>query len=156
MRIRPAVLVLLAINVGFGLASVHIAIPLMTDYCVSAPIEWSCASCVQDWCWDGSAWFLREMSCFSAGGNLPCPETPETSPTPEIGNRLRPLVVEGLDRFKRDTGRYPTTKEGLSSLARNPKLNGWSGPYIRFGQIVKDFFEYESEPPHKEYKLDAK
>src|SRR2546422_4576428 len=37
-----------------------------------------------------------------------------------------------LDAFKLDTGRYPTTEEGLQSLRARPgSLERWDGPYLR-------------------------
>ena len=35
-----------------------------------------------------------------------------------------------LDSFKFDTGRYPTTTEGLNALITNPNLPKWNGPYL--------------------------
>ncbi len=37
---------------------------------------------------------------------------------------------EGLQRFRYDIGRYPTTAEGLNALLHNPGLASWRGPYI--------------------------
>lgn len=34
------------------------------------------------------------------------------------------------ERFHRDTGRYPTTDEGLDILVFRPGLTGWNGPYV--------------------------
>lgn len=37
-----------------------------------------------------------------------------------------------LDLFDTDTGRYPTTDEGLSALRVNPgSLDKWNGPYVK-------------------------
>ena len=37
-----------------------------------------------------------------------------------------------LDAFKIETGRYPTSAEGLGALVyRPPGLAGWNGPYIK-------------------------
>lgn len=39
-----------------------------------------------------------------------------------------------LDAFEIDTGRYPTTEEGLEALVEQPPLvDNWRGPYIRRG-----------------------
>jgi len=36
-----------------------------------------------------------------------------------------------LDAFRLDTGRYPTTDEGLKALREAPSgVNGWQGPYL--------------------------
>jgi len=43
-----------------------------------------------------------------------------------------------LDAFEVDTGRYPTSAEGLAALVENPgDVKGWTGPYIRRG-VPKD------------------
>ncbi len=43
-----------------------------------------------------------------------------------------------LDSFEVDTGRYPTTQEGLAALIEAPSnLKGWNGPYIKRG-VPKD------------------
>jgi len=43
-----------------------------------------------------------------------------------------------LDAFEIDTGRYPTSSEGMEALLENPAdLKGWTGPYIKRG-VPKD------------------
>ncbi len=43
-----------------------------------------------------------------------------------------------LDAFEVDTGRYPTTEEGLTALVEQPgDVTGWRGPYIKRG-VPKD------------------
>ena len=43
-----------------------------------------------------------------------------------------------LDAFEIDTGRYPTTEEGLLALIEQPTaIKGWHGPYITRG-VPKD------------------
>ena len=43
-----------------------------------------------------------------------------------------------LDAFEVDTGRYPTTEEGLEALVEEPaNVKGWMGPYIKRG-VPKD------------------
>jgi general secretion pathway protein G len=41
------------------------------------------------------------------------------------------LLGQALDQFKLDTGRYPTTSEGLNALMVNPGIPNWDGPYLR-------------------------
>lgn len=36
-----------------------------------------------------------------------------------------------LDMFRKDCGRYPSARESLPALMRNPRIPGWDGPYIR-------------------------
>lgn len=43
-----------------------------------------------------------------------------------------------IDAFEIDTGRYPTTEEGLGALIQRPSdVNAWFGPYIKRG-LPKD------------------
>ena len=39
-------------------------------------------------------------------------------------------IQEGLKRFYRDTGRYPTEMEQLIVLTDHSSIKGWNGPYI--------------------------
>jgi general secretion pathway protein G len=44
-----------------------------------------------------------------------------------------------LDLYKLETGRYPTTQEGLQALITAPSgVNNWNGPYWKKGTIPKD------------------
>jgi len=38
-----------------------------------------------------------------------------------------------IDLFEQDTGRYPTSEEGLGVLLENPGIANWKGPYIKGG-----------------------
>lgn len=38
-------------------------------------------------------------------------------------------IVSALEVFRKDTGRYPTVREGLQALLRNPGVEDWRGPY---------------------------
>jgi general secretion pathway protein G len=40
------------------------------------------------------------------------------------------LFGQALDQFRLDTGRYPTTQEGLNALVTNPGADNWQGPYL--------------------------
>jgi len=48
--------------------------------------------------------------------------------------------LEGaLQLFRFDTGRYPTTDEGLSALIQNPGgLKSWMGPYLQHATVPRD------------------
>ena len=48
------------------------------------------------------------------------------------------MLSTALDQFKLDTGRYPTTEEGLKALIENPGISGWDGPYLKKKVIPKD------------------
>lgn len=44
-----------------------------------------------------------------------------------------------LDLFKLETGRYPSTQEGLQALVQQPSgLTGWNGPYLKKKAVPKD------------------
>lgn len=43
----------------------------------------------------------------------------------------------GLDKFRLDTGRYPTTQEGLEALVTDPGVDNWDGPYVK-RSLLKD------------------
>jgi len=47
-----------------------------------------------------------------------------------VARRNMKTLLVALDRFHSDCGRYPTTREGLSSLVHNPGFKKWQGPYI--------------------------
>jgi len=53
------------------------------------------------------------------------------------------LQIEGfssaLDLFYLDTGRYPTTSEGLDALTQRPSgVAIWNGPYVKGGRVPAD------------------
>lgn len=66
------------------------------------------------------------------------------------------LLGQALDQFRLDTGRYPTTQEGLTALMMNPGINGWEGPYLRKA-LPKDpwgkSYQYQSPGSHGDYDL---
>jgi general secretion pathway protein G len=43
-----------------------------------------------------------------------------------------------LDLFEQDTGRYPSTEEGLQALVVNPQLKTWRGPYLKSASVPFD------------------
>ncbi len=67
------------------------------------------------------------------------------------------LLGAVLDQFRLDTGRYPTTQDGLQALQVNPgNLNGWDGPYLK-KDVPRDSwgnaYQYKSPGDHGEYDL---
>jgi len=49
------------------------------------------------------------------------------------------VIVEALTRFHADTGRWPTTQEGLEVLVIDEKnIVGWNGPYINRAKVPID------------------
>ncbi len=65
-------------------------------------------------------------------------------------------IEQGLDKFRLDTGRYPTSQEGLNSLVTNPGIEKWDGPYIKSSLLLdpwKKPYQYQSPGQHGEYDL---
>lgn len=49
-----------------------------------------------------------------------------------------------LDQYKLDTGRYPTTQEGLKALIQQPSgVSNWVGPYVKNAEALKDPWKNE-------------
>lgn len=63
-----------------------------------------------------------------------------------------------LDIFRLETGRYPTSREGLRALVQQPAgLQGWNGPYLK-KKIVPDDpwdrpYQYQAPGEHGAYDL---
>jgi len=65
-----------------------------------------------------------------------------------MARRELDLYAKSLEIFHADFGRYPTTKEGLGVLVRQPStLAGWRGPYIEG--------DYSVDPWGNEYVYQA-
>ncbi len=63
------------------------------------------------------------------------------------------MVENAVKMFKLDTGRYPSTEEGLEALMKKPaNINNWDGPYLEKG-LPKDPWgrEYAYVYPGKSY-----
>lgn len=69
---------------------------------------------------------------------------PKILDRPEQARRMKAKVQirnfqSALALFKTDTGRFPTTSEGLEALVDNPGLRGWKqGGYIEGGKVPLD------------------
>jgi len=66
------------------------------------------------------------------------------------------MLGQGLDSFRLDVGRYPTTSEGLKALETDPGAPGWAGPYLKKALPVdpwKNPYQYVSPGTHGEYDL---
>jgi len=65
-----------------------------------------------------------------------------------------------MDLFEQDTGRYPTTEEGLGALIQNPQLANWHGPYLKSAVVPLDpwanpyKYVYPSELTSSEFLYD--
>lgn len=67
-------------------------------------------------------------------------------------------ISAGLDLFKYDVGRYPTTQEGLKALlVAPPDVDNWNGPYLKKTTDLVDPwrrpYNYQSPGKHGEYDL---
>ena len=63
-----------------------------------------------------------------------------------------------LDLFYLDSGRYPTTSEGLNALVQRPTgIEVWNGPYVKGGKIPTDpwgnNYEYRSPVEAAPYQI---
>lgn len=66
------------------------------------------------------------------------------------------LLGQALDQFRLDTGRYPTTQEGLNALAVNPGIDKWEGPYLKKALPLDPWsrpYQYQSPGAHDDYDL---
>ncbi len=66
------------------------------------------------------------------------------------------MLGQALDAFRLDTGRYPTTAEGLNALVTNPGAEGWNGPYLKKGipnDAWKKPYQYQAPGSHGDYDL---
>ncbi len=66
------------------------------------------------------------------------------------------LIGQGLDHFRLDVGRYPTTQEGLNALAANPGAEKWEGPYLKKALPNDPWgkpYRYQCPGSHGEYDL---
>lgn len=66
------------------------------------------------------------------------------------------LIGQSLDQFRLDTGRYPTTQEGLNALVTNPGVDKWDGPYLKKGLPNDPWsrpYQYLCPGSHGEYDL---
>lgn len=65
-----------------------------------------------------------------------------------------------LDLFKLETGRYPSSQEGLQALVQAPSgLTGWNGPYLKKKTVPKDpwgnEYHYVAPGQHGLYDLSS-
>ena len=57
------------------------------------------------------------------------------------------LIEENLEKYRGDTGRYPTTEEGLNAFISNPGVTGWNGPYFKKANLPKDVWKNVRRAP---------
>jgi general secretion pathway protein G len=66
------------------------------------------------------------------------------------------MLGQALDSYRLDTGKYPTTSEGLNALSTNPGAQGWSGPYLKKAVPNDPWqkpYQYQSPGSHGDYDL---
>lgn len=66
------------------------------------------------------------------------------------------LLGQGLDQFRLDVGRYPTTQEGITALMTDPGMEQWEGPYLKKELPVDPWgraYQYQQPGTHGEYDL---
>lgn len=66
------------------------------------------------------------------------------------------LLGQGLDQFRLDAGKYPTTQQGLSVLVTNQNIENWDGPYLKKGLPNDPWgkqYNYQCPGTHGEYDL---
>lgn len=64
----------------------------------------------------------------------------------------------GLDLYRLEVGRYPSTEQGLEALVRQPSgVDKWNGPYLRKSELPQDPwgvpYRYQSPGEHGAYDL---
>jgi len=67
-------------------------------------------------------------------------------------------LSSALDLYYLDVGRYPSTNEGLTALAKRPaNADAWNGPYVRGGVVPNDPwgnpYVYRSPGEHGAYDI---
>ena len=66
------------------------------------------------------------------------------------------MLGQALDSYRLDTGKYPTTSEGLNALSTSPGAQGWSGPYLKKAVPNDPWqkpYQYQSPGSHGDYDL---
>lgn len=89
---------------------------------------------------------------------------PKILDRPEQARRMKAKVQirsiqSSLGLFKTDTGRFPTTVEGLEALMTDPGIKGWRKPYIEGGKVPQDpwghAYIYVCPGMHDDYDLES-
>lgn len=53
-------------------------------------------------------------------------------------------IASGVELFRSDVGRYPTSSEGLRSLLAS-NIEGWTGPYLKDARALQDPWNHDVE-----------
>lgn len=68
------------------------------------------------------------------------------------------LLGQALDQFRLDTGRYPTTAEGLNALLTDPGVPNWDGPYLKKAVPNDPWgrpYSYQAPGSHGDYDISS-
>jgi general secretion pathway protein G len=68
------------------------------------------------------------------------------------------LLGQALDQFRLDTGRYPTTAEGLNALVTDPGVANWDGPYLKKAVPNDPWgrpYSYQAPGSHGDYDISS-
>ncbi len=64
---------------------------------------------------------------------------------------------QGIEGFRLDVGRYPSTSEGLRALGEGSGIQRWDGPYLERVTVPKDpwkqEYQYRCPGEHGDYDL---
>jgi len=66
------------------------------------------------------------------------------------------MLMAGLDAFRLDTGKYPSSQEGLEALVTSTGADKWQGPYLAKG-LPKDPWDnpYNYQNPGEHGEVDV-
>ena len=68
------------------------------------------------------------------------------------------LLGQALDQFRLDTGRYPTTAEGLNALVTDPGVPNWDGSYLKKAVPNDPWgrpYSYQAPGSHGDYDISS-
>jgi len=88
----------------------------------------------------GSILFKVFIAILAFLWSSPCPLSRRMVKGPSQIAKIQIMeLAGGLQLFSMDTGRYPSTSEGLDALLHRPgNLESWMGPYLSKAEVPKD------------------
>lgn len=69
-------------------------------------------------------------------------------------------LVNAVEMYRSDIGRYPTPQEGLAALVHDPaNVEGWTGPYVRDSKMLQDPWgrpiSYSADSEHQRFFVET-